>query len=239
MAALSAAFGFLTVVGRGAAPDARAAGWFGVVGATVGLAVGGAWWGASELWPVAVAATLAMAVDLVVTGALHVDGLADTGDGLLPHADRERRLEIMRMSDVGAFGLAVVAVVLIARVVALGSMEPEVTLVVALWATSRACAAVALVTLPYARAEGIASSFMGRDRLLVVGAATVSVGATAVLAGLVVGVAGWVSVPAAALAGGAVLWLAMRRIGGFTGDVLGAAIVVAETVGLIVASARW
>ena len=90
---MRSALGFLTVVGGAAPPDRRAPAWFGPVGAALGLAVGGAWWVAGELWPPLVAALVAVAVDAGLTGMLHFDGLADSADGLLPPLDRGRRLD--------------------------------------------------------------------------------------------------------------------------------------------------
>src|SRR5690349_17191095 len=97
--------GLLTTLGRrGGSLRARALGWFPVLGAALGALVGACWWGAGRAWTPWPAAVLVVVVDLAVTGMLHVDGLADSADGLLPHADRERRLAIMRAPDVGAFG---------------------------------------------------------------------------------------------------------------------------------------
>jgi adenosylcobinamide-GDP ribazoletransferase len=236
---MRSALGFLTVVGGAAVPDRRAPAWFGPVGAVLGLAVGGAWWAAGELWPPLIAAVVAVAVDAALTGMLHLDGLADSADGLLPPLDRDRRLAVMATPDVGAFGATVIVLVLLARVAALGTLDPDPLLVAGLWATARAAMALSLAWVPYARAEGgVASRFRS-------GSATPAL--VAGLGGCVVVVlafdAGWgpgVAVAAGALAGfGAVLALAWRRLGGFTGDVLGAAGVVAETVGLLVAAARW
>jgi adenosylcobinamide-GDP ribazoletransferase len=236
---MRSALGFLTVVGGAAPPDRRAAAWFGPVGAALGLVVGGAWWAAGELWPPLIAALLAVAVDAALTGMLHLDGLADSADGLLPPLDRERRLAVMAASDVGAFGVTVVVLVVLARIAALASLDPDPLLVAGLWIASRAAMALALAWLPYARtAGGAASGFR-------TGPAVPALAALVLGCALVVGAldAGWgpgLVAAAGALAGfGAVVTLAWRRLGGYTGDVLGAAGVVAETVGLLVAAARW
>ncbi len=230
------ALAFLTVVGRPAPPTPRALRWFPVVGAALGALVGGVWWLADQAFPALLAAVLVVAVDLAVTGALHADGLVDTADGLLPHATRERRLEIMRTPDVGAFGAATLGVVLLARVGALAARPADVGLVVALWCTARTAAAVAPAVLPYARDEGLASALLSTPASALTALAVVPAAAVAVLT---VGWVGAAAVGAATLAAAAVLLLARRRVGGFTGDVLGATIVVAETVGLVVAGARW
>jgi adenosylcobinamide-GDP ribazoletransferase len=234
---MRSALGFLTVVGGAAPPSGRAPRWFGVVGALVGLAVGGAWWGAGELWPALVAAVLAVALDAGLTGMLHLDGLADCGDGLLAPLPRDRRLAVMASPEVGSFGAVVLVVVLAARVAGFASQPPDVLLVVGLWAAARAAMAVTMAALPYARAVGTATGFSAAGPPA---AALLALGlGLAVVVGAGGGVRGAATAAAGAAAFAAVVALGVRRLGGYTGDVLGAAGVVAETVGLLVAAARW
>jgi adenosylcobinamide-GDP ribazoletransferase len=236
---MRSALGFLTVVGGAAPPDHRAPAWFGPVGAALGLAVGGAWWVAGELWPPLVAAVLALAVDAALTGMLHFDGLADSADGLLPPLDRGRRLEVMATPEIGAFGVMALALVVLARVAALGALEPDPLLVAGLWTASRAAMAVALAWLPYARAGGGAASEF-RAGSPAPALAALAVGCVVVAWSFDGGWGPGVLVAASGLAGfGAVVAFAWRRLGGYTGDVLGAAGLIAETVGLVVAAARW
>jgi adenosylcobinamide-GDP ribazoletransferase len=236
---MRSALGFLTVMGGAAPPDRRAPAWFGIVGALVGLAVGGLWWAAGEIWPPLVAAVVAVTADAALTGMLHLDGLADSADGLLPPVERARRLEIMAAPDVGAFGMAAVALVLVARVAALASLAPDPLLVAGLWAGARAAMALTLGRVPYARGPaGAAAGFAGDPGTGTVAAVTLAGATLAVLVALGP-LPGLVTVLAAASGFAGVVALAVRRIGGYTGDVLGAAGVVAETVGLIVAAARW
>ena len=230
------AFGFLTVLGGPSSTSPRALRWFPVVGATVGALVGAVWWGTSELFPVAVAGALAVGADLAITGALHADGLADAADGLLPHATRERRLAIMRTADIGAFGIAALGAVLLLRFAALTAQPPDVALVAAVWCTSRTVVAVAPAWLAYVREEGAASQLLTAPTTWWPALALVPAGALAVLG---IGAPGLAALTATVVAAVGVLLLARRRIGGFTGDVLGAAILVGETVGLVIASARW
>jgi adenosylcobinamide-GDP ribazoletransferase len=212
--------------------------WFPVVGALVGALVGCAWWGADRLWPPAVAAGLTVVADLALTGMLHVDGLADSADGLLPHhLGRERRLEVMAEPTVGAYGVAVTVGVLLLRFGALASMEPSVLLIAGAWCGSRTVMAVAARALPYARSEGgLATVMLGGDWK--------PVGLYGVIAAVSLGAfAGGrrteIAVAAGLVASAAVVLFARRRIGGFTGDVLGAAGIVGETVALVVATAKW
>jgi adenosylcobinamide-GDP ribazoletransferase len=230
------AVGLLTTLGRrGGSLSARALGWFPLLGAALGAFVGACWWAADEVWTPLPAAVLVVLVDLAVTGMLHMDGVADSADGLLPHADRDRRLAIMRAPDVGAFGVVVVGITLLALVTAFASQPVSVLLVVALWMGARSLVAAVPALVPYARDDGIATSLLdGAPRWPLAGvpvAVAIAAldtgwrGATAVVVGVVFGIG--------------VLALARRRLGGFTGDVLGATIVVVETIGLLVASARW
>lgn len=224
------ALAFLTVAGGGQTPDARTLRWFPAVGAGIGAVLALVWIGASELWSPAVAAVLVLSADLAITGMLHFDGLADSADGLLPHLDRRRRLDVMRTPDVGAFALTVVPVVLLARWAALAGNVVEPAALVAVWAASRTVMAVVPAVVPYARSEGLASAFLGGARRWV---AVWLLPAGALLA-VSHGFVGVVALVAGLAAGALVVGVARRRLGGFTGDVLGAAAVLTETVSLVV-----
>lgn len=231
------ALAFLTPLGGAAVPDRRTLSWFPVAGALIGAGVGAAWWGAQELWPHAVAAAIVVAVDLALTGLLHVDGLVDSADGLLPQVPRERRLAIMAEPSVGAYGVAVAAAVLLLRFSAFASMDADVLLVAGIWAGSRTAMAVAARALPYARAEGgLASAFVGGDwRTVGLVGLILAVSLGALAGGRQTELAVALGIGASA----AVVAFAHRRLGGFTGDVLGAAGVIGETVALLVAAASW
>jgi adenosylcobinamide-GDP ribazoletransferase len=234
---LRAALGFLTALGGSRPPSPGALAWFPLVGAALGAALGFVWIGAAELWPPLVAASVVVVADLALTGMLHADGLVDAGDGLLAPMDRERRLAVMATPDAGAFGVAALVVVLGTRAATLASIEPSVVLLAALWAASRLLMAVVAVTVPYARAGGgLASAFLAAGARPV---ALLWALPLVVLAGTWAMPAGPVVVAGAWLAGAGVVALARRRIGGFTGDVLGAAGLVVETVGLLLAAAAW
>jgi adenosylcobinamide-GDP ribazoletransferase len=238
--AFLSALDFLTVVGRGRAPNRHSLAWFGAVGLLIGAVCGLVRWGTGEWWAPAVAAALTVGADLLVTGALHLDGLADTADGLLPHLARPRRLAVMSAPDVGAFAVAALVVTLLLRTTALATADVDgwrwVVLLAGLWCLARAGMAMVVAAVPYARAEGgLASAFAGGSPLVAVPSALIGV------AGAIVG-AGWgglAGVAAGAAAGAGVILLAWRRLGGFTGDVVGAAGVVLETVALVVVAARW
>lgn len=230
------ALAFLTPLGGPAPPTPAALAWFPVVGAGLGLTLGAGWWLAGGLWPPLMTAALVVAADLALTAMLHLDGLADSADGLLAHGlDRNRRLEVMAEPDVGAFAVGTVTVVVLLRVTALAAMSPAPLLLAALWSASRTTMAVATSTLAYARPGGLATAFLGGHPIpLAIGGGLLAVGLAAGH-----GIAGLVALLVAVVAASALLVLSVRRIGGFTGDVLGALALVAETAGLVVAAARW
>jgi adenosylcobinamide-GDP ribazoletransferase len=243
------AVSFLTPFGGAADPAPSALAWFPAVGAVIGLAVGGIWWAARRGWAPPAAAAVAVLADAGLTGMLHLDGLADTADGLLPPLPRARRLEVMADPRLGAFGVAGLAIVLLARFGAFASMLPSPLAVAGLWSGSRTAMAVTVRAVPYARPAGLASAFLAapdggpRPRAAALTSPAVLGLAGAVLAvGLAVagrGVNGLAAVGAEAAAAAAVVFLAWRRLGGFTGDVLGAAAVAGETAGLLTLALRW
>lgn len=230
------ALAFLTPLGGARPPDQRTLSWFPVVGALLGAAVGTVWWGVEGLWAPAVAAAIVVAVDLAVTGMLHIDGLVDTADGLLGHLERDRRLAVMAEPTIGAFGVATAVAVLLLRFSALATTPPRIALISGLWCASRTVMAVGARAVPYARASGLVSAFTGGDWRPV---ALYGTSAALLLGALGNGLLGMVAVAASLLAGALVVLAARARLGGCTGDVLGAAGVVAETVGLVIAAARW
>lgn len=238
---MRSALSFLTVLGRAAEPNERTLSWFPPVGIAVGAVVGAVWWAAGRLWPALLAAVVAVAVDAALTGCLHLDGLADAADGLLPAVGRTRRLEIMADPQVGAFGAVALVLVLSLRTTALAVTVARPLVIIGLWCGSRTMMAVVARTLPYAHTEGgTASAFIGEVNS---GAGRYGVAAYGMvlafgLAALGAGARGLVVMGAELVAMVAVVWFAARRIGGFTGDVLGAMGILGETVGLLVLAAR-
>lgn len=228
------ALAFLTPFGGAAVPTPAALAWFPVVGAALGALLGGLWWAAAELWPAPLAAAVVVVADLALTGMLHLDGLIDSADGLLAPMERRRRLEVMADPSAGAFGVGAAVAVLLLRWAVLAALAVSVPLLAGLWCASRYLMAVATTRMPYARPGGLADAFVTRRRRwlpaagLFLGAGLATAGGPhVVLAVAVLGVAS-----------AAVLGLADRRLGGFTGDVLGAAGIVGETLGLLAAAAR-
>jgi adenosylcobinamide-GDP ribazoletransferase len=239
--AAAGALSFLTLVpiGRVVAVEARdvARGvvFFPVVGAGVGALTAAVAVGLHTWLPAFVAAGVALASAILVTGALHVDALADTFDAA-GGGSRERALEIMRDSRLGTFGASALALDLLLKVGAIATLVVRggaVPALVAAGALSRAASPPLAAFLPYPRpGAGPGSVLTGAPRLQV--AAAVGVGiAIAVLA---VGAdALWLAGAAAVVA--LVAGLAFRRwLGGATGDCLGAVTELCETTMLIIAA---
>lgn len=243
LAAPAAALSFLTrlPVPRSAEVSgsdlAAAAVLFPVVGAAIGAFVGGI---ATLLeGPTAplVAATLAVGLELVLTGALHVDGLADCADGLAGR-DAARRLEIMRDHSLGTYGAATLTIVLLAKVSALATLAEDgdvVLPVLAAYSLSRVAPLPLAAALPYARAgPGTGRSLADS---LTVGAAIAGVGLAAAIAAGAVRLDALAPIAAFGLVVCATGRYAHRALSGVTGDVMGAAIELTATLGLLVAVA--
>jgi len=210
-----------------------------VVGAGVGLTAGAALAAALGLGlPPAAAAVVAVAAQIVLTGALHEDGLADVADGLGP-ADRARRLDVMRDSRTGTFGVLALVLGTGARIAAVAALAEAgaglaAGALVAAGAASRSVFPVLLRRLPAARDDGLGRS-VGRPDGGVATTALALGGAIAWLSGGVFAAPAALAAAAAATAGFALL--ARRAFGGQTGDVLGAAQQIAETTVLLALAA--
>jgi adenosylcobinamide-GDP ribazoletransferase len=239
-AAASVAFLTRLPIGRALAVDgadvARGTIAFPFVGAAIGALTGGVAELLDPSLPSFLAATIAVAVSVLVTGALHVDALADTFDAAGART-RERALEIMRDARLGTFGVTAIVLDLLLKVAAIAFLLEQgdaFASVVAAGAISRAASVPLAAALPYPRAEG------GPGGVLAGRVGPVAAIVTVLLAvGLAVLVGGSTAVIAAAAAAAVVVVLAViyrRWLGGVTGDSLGAATELTETVALVVAA---
>lgn len=201
---------------------------FPLVGAVIGLLAGLAYWIALQLnLPALPAALIAIVTMLLLTGALHEDGLADTADGL-GGRDRARALEIMADSRIGSFGALALMVSLLARLIALAPMwDPRQVAIVLVGAAmaSRAVMPVVMLLQPSARGDGLAAATGRPEPVRVMLGCFLAIGATVMLLPLAVAVPALVASAALSLLVAA--WLG-RRLGGCTGDTLGAVQQVAE-----------
>ncbi|MFC0342084.1 adenosylcobinamide-GDP ribazoletransferase [Paracoccus niistensis] len=165
-----------------------------------------------------VAGGLALGAQVMATGALHEDGLADICDGFWGGASRERRLEIMRDSRIGSYGTVGLILTLGLRWLGLAAIAEAQALaaVIAVAVASRVAPVALMAGLPPARVEGLGAQ--GRA----VGTASVLVAALIGVLPLLLLPQGGAALVAAALAVAVLALVARRKIGGQTGDVLGA-----------------
>jgi len=230
-----AALSFLTVLPVGGQAAARSVhlgrAWFPAVGLLLGGAAAGAFWLASGATTPALAAVLALALLAVATGGLHLDGLANAADGLLGGATAERRLEIMRDSRVGTFGLVAIVLLLLGDWAVLSGMPPLTVLaaLLAAAAMSRLAVVCVLVWLPYARPEGLGAAAHGGPPLPDLAVA----GVAAALPLALDWRHGVMAAILVAIAATGIAALARARIGGATGDVCGAIVEVGQLAALV------
>ena len=189
-----------------------------------------------------VAAALAVATLAATTRALHLDGLADTTDGLAASYDRDRALEVMKRGDVGPSGLAMVLLVLLVQIAALAQAisagAPVAVLVAAV--AARVVVPLACVRgVPAARPDGLGAQVAESVSR---GALVACVAVTALACALLLLVddipwAGPAAVAAAIAAAWLVLYRARQRLGGMTGDVIGACVELATAAVLVTLAA--
>jgi len=237
---LRAAVAFLTRIPVGAAAVERddlkrSVPFFPLVGGLLGLAVAGVYAAARTILPSFGAAVLAIGVGVGLTGGLHEDGLGDTADALGGRS-REEALGILKDPAHGTYGVLAISIGLLLRVGALSGLDgwSALSVLPAAHALSRGGTMVLLGVMKPATEEGLGASYadeVSSKRLVAAIFLAVAIGLTAL--GL------WVA-PACLLAAGAA-WamgrFALRKIGGLTGDVLGAAQQAAETLILLLGGA--
>lgn len=224
-------------ISQATARGARAAWAWPLAGVVVaGLAAILAWVALRLGLPVAVAAGLGLAAQVAATGAMHEDGLADSLDGLWGGETPARRLGIMKDSHIGSYGVLALVLSLGLRwsaIAALIAAPGWGAALIAVAATSRAAMAALAAALPFARPDGL-SARVGRPER---GTVALGLGVAAVLALVLVGRA---AVPVAIVTALVLaLWgaVAQARIGGQTGDILGAGQQLAEIAGLLTLAA--
>jgi adenosylcobinamide-GDP ribazoletransferase len=203
-----------------------------IVGACVG-AIGGAifWIAVSFGFPPAIAAVYALAATVLATGALHEDGLVDAADGLAGKT-REQSLIIMRDHQIGTYGAVALLLSLGLRAAALTLLaEPHVVMaaLIATGAASRSSATALMAALPHARKDGlsVAAGRPSATTAVVAAALTLLIGLLLLPFGTTVGV-----LASALIAAAIVGCIALVRLGGQTGDVLGACCQLSECAGL-------
>lgn len=208
-----------------------------VAGLAVGLVAAAVFWIAALCHlPAGVAAALALAAAMAATGCLHEDGLADTADGFGGGRTRDRKLEIMRDSRIGTFGAAALLISILIRwsaIAALASPSAVLPALIAAHVASRAVLPAFMVHTPAARSDGLSAAvgLIGNR----VAAVALAFGLVALLPlGIGTAIIAVILVAAVTLALRA---LALRQIGGQTGDTIGALQQCVEITVLIIASA--
>lgn len=193
-----------------------------------------------------VAAALAVTALTLATRGLHQDGLADTVDGFAASYDRERALAVMRSGDTGPAGATALVLVLLLQVTALAQVldapdRARAVTVLACAVAGRAMLAVACARgVPAARPGGLGATVAGSvPPVLLLPVVLVTAASCALLTG-VAGLPWWsgaCAVAAAVATGSVMVARAVRRLGGVTGDVLGACVEVASTAAMITIAA--
>jgi adenosylcobinamide-GDP ribazoletransferase len=210
-----------------------------LVGVLIGAVGTLALWATGLIFPAPLPAILSTAITIFLTGAFHEDGLADTFDGLGGGATRERALEIMKDSRLGAFGMIALVLTLLVKVAALNALPLALVLFVLIagHAFSRACAVSLLFVGNYvgsaenSRARPVAQRMRGGELLV---AAIVGV-----IPLLWCGMHGIVGALSALLMLFVLARWFIRRLGGFTGDTLGAAQQLTEVAFYLGVLASW
>ena len=235
---LRAAMSFLTVLpvanADGGPGERLGRAYFPAIGAAVGVVAGVTFVFTSAFSTPLLGAAVAVTVLCALTGAIHLDGLADTADGLLtPAGDVERRLAVMRDPRLGSFGVVAIVVVLVVDVAALSATAPARALaaLVIAGALSRFATVAVIALVPYVRAAGLGvAAWQERRRVLDLAAG----GATVVVVALLDWRRALVAALVVALGTVVLVALARRRIGGATGDVCGATAELGQLATLIV-----
>jgi adenosylcobinamide-GDP ribazoletransferase len=252
LAALRDALGLFTILPVRAAPEisrrdaARAVLWLPAAGALLAVPAAGVLLAVEAGGHAAprrlLAAALAIGVLALLTGGLHLDGLADTADGLGSRRARDEALAIMRRSDVGPFGVAALLFTVLVQITALATVTPGwpgAGAVVLAAVTGRV--AVVLATRPGsppARPGGfgalVAAATTARARVAAgAGVLVVAAGTAAAVSGTAAALRAAAAVVAGLLAAELLRRIAVRRLGGMTGDVFGALIEVAAATAVL------
>ncbi len=218
--------------------------WFPIVGVVLGAIIGGVAAGLSDLVPATVAGCCAVLLGVVITGAFHEDGLADVADAFVGGWDPDQRLRILKDPLHGSYGVAALSGSILIRALAVGAIAPTsaanvVACLIAAHCLARASAVGLMLAAPLAGADDAGlSAGLGADYTRSLRRAPAIVGIAAAAA-ITAAVCGWWVGPFAAAALCAAIgigWWARRKIGGISGDVLGACEQVGECLILIVAS---
>lgn len=215
---------------------ARSQPWFGAVGLLIGLALLAVDRLAMRALPPVSVDVLVVVALVAITGALHLDGLADTADGVFGGDDPQRRLAIMRDPHVGVYGIVAVVSVLALKWAGLAALpaEARVEAVVLVPCLARFAMVLAIGAVPYAREDGLGKQFRdeGWSAGVLVSGATAAVAAIALL-----GAGGLFALAFVAAVALSVGLGCTRSLGGMTGDTYGATVEMCEAFSLLFVAA--
>jgi adenosylcobinamide-GDP ribazoletransferase len=218
---------------------ARSPYFFPMVGLLIGGVAAAICYGLDLVLPPLAVAALVVVVLIAASRGLHMDGLSDTADGLFSSRPREQMLVIMRDSHVGAMGVIAIVAVIVVKTALLASVAPDGSrwrMVLLVPLAGRCAIVLTMAVFRYARAEGgLATAFAvsgGRRWALLIWPPVVLFAAAWLLAGI----EGVVAAAASVVAGLLVGVYCQRRLGGYTGDTLGATDELVEVMPLLVAA---
>ena len=208
----------------------RAVAWFPLVGLVLGMALYGVHYLSELIFPLNVSAAMTLFAWVILTRAFHLDGFMDTCDGLFGGFTAERRMEVMKDSRLGAFGVAGGVLVLLTQYAALVSSRDILPALVLAATLGRWASPIVMYAFPYAREDGLGSEMrqnVGLKELL--------------LATLIAGLVSWflfswiglALLPGAAVAAVLIAFYVMRLLPGLTGDIYGTVTVTVETLVLL------
>ncbi len=237
MVSIIAAFQFLTIFPTiirrmfTSREMGRAVAWFPLVGVALGMLLYAVHHAAQLIFPANVSAALTIFAWVVFTRAFHLDGFMDTCDGLFGGFTPERRLEIMKDSRMGAFGVAGGVLVLLTQYAALASSLNVWPALVLSATLGRWASPLVIYAFPYAREDGLGIEMKRNVGLQEVLIATLITG---VVSWFVYGWMGFVLMAGSAMVGWLVARYAMRLLPGLTGDIYGTVTIAVETLILLV-----
>jgi len=232
---LRTAFGLMTTLpvripdDWSAGDSGRAAVWYPFVGLVIGSLTWLAWKGTALIFPPWVAAVMTLLVWVVLTGGLHLDGLADCCDGLLASTSVERRLEIMKDPRIGAFGVTGLMLILLVKAAALASLTPASSFSILLAASLARFCILPAALVPLARPSGMGADFaLGFRRSFILWGAVIPL-----VIAFLLGIRGVLAILVGLGTLSLILLFARSRIGGVTGDVFGMTVEIVEAVVLL------
>lgn len=215
----------------------RATAYFPVVGLIIGLVLAGLNWLLLLILPPAVVNALLVVALVILTGALHLDGLADTCDGIAGHKTVEERRQVMRDSRTGAFGVVGIVLLLLVKYVTLNSIPPVFMTAVLIFmpVVSRWAMVYAIFAYRYARPSGLGTAFKQATRWPQFTAATVITLAVAFALFPLFSLAGLLIIFGICIITTALSFYLKYKFAGLTGDTYGAINEVAEVMILVFA----